>query len=224
MLRAITIVALLSAAGAARAQSDVDPEHKLAWGENIGWLNWRDAGDPAGDEGVRLHPGAGGSDYLSGFVWAENVGWINLGDGSPDGGDAYGNTDGADTGVNIDPDGTLRGLGWGENIGWVNFDTEAALGAFGQHARMDAAAGRLRGYAWGENVGWINLDHHEHYVGFVLACPPDFNGDGLVDTRDVLAFLNAWSSGDPRADFNGDGLVDTRDVLAFLNAWTAGCA
>jgi YVTN family beta-propeller protein len=25
------------------------------------------------------------------------------------------------------------------------------------------------------------------------------------------------------ADFNGDAVIDTRDVLAFLNAWTAGC-
>ncbi|HZW11302.1 MAG TPA: GC-type dockerin domain-anchored protein [Phycisphaerales bacterium] len=55
------------------------------------------------------------------------------------------------------------------------------------------------------------------------ACAPDFNGDGLVDTRDVIAFLNAWSAGDQSADFNGDGVIDTRDVIAFLNAWTAGC-
>ncbi len=54
-------------------------------------------------------------------------------------------------------------------------------------------------------------------------CAPDFNGDGSVDTRDVLAFLNAWNADDPRADFNGDGAIDTRDVLAFLNDWNSGC-
>ncbi|MCC7387249.1 MAG: hypothetical protein IT431_00625 [Phycisphaerales bacterium] len=54
-------------------------------------------------------------------------------------------------------------------------------------------------------------------------CPADFNTDGEVNTLDVLAFLNAWSSGDPRGDFNGDGAVNTLDVLAFLNAWSAGC-
>jgi 6-phosphogluconolactonase (cycloisomerase 2 family) len=54
-------------------------------------------------------------------------------------------------------------------------------------------------------------------------CPADFNGDGVVDTQDVLAFLNAWAAGDDSADFNGDGAVDTLDVLAFLNAWNAGC-
>lgn len=55
------------------------------------------------------------------------------------------------------------------------------------------------------------------------ACAADFNGDGVVNTLDVLAFLNAWNSGGSGADFNGDGVIDTRDVLAFLNAWSAGC-
>ena len=54
-------------------------------------------------------------------------------------------------------------------------------------------------------------------------CPADFNADGQVNTLDVLAFLNAWSAGDPAADFNDDGTVNTLDVLAFLNAWSAGC-
>jgi subtilisin family serine protease len=54
-------------------------------------------------------------------------------------------------------------------------------------------------------------------------CAPDVNGDGRVDTQDVLAFLNLWAAGDARADFNTDGLIDTRDVLSFLNAWAAGC-
>ncbi len=54
-------------------------------------------------------------------------------------------------------------------------------------------------------------------------CPADFNNDGAVNTLDVLAFLNAWSAGDPSADFNGDGSINTLDVLAFLNAWSTGC-
>lgn len=61
----------------------------------------------------------------------------------------------------------------------------------------------------------------------ILSLPPvcqaDFNDDGAVDSRDVIAFLNAWAAGDPRADTNGDGTVDTSDVLAFLNLWAAGC-
>ena len=54
-------------------------------------------------------------------------------------------------------------------------------------------------------------------------CIADFNGDGNVNTQDVLAFLNAWAAGDASADINGDGSVNTQDVLAFLNLWNAGC-
>jgi carboxypeptidase T len=53
--------------------------------------------------------------------------------------------------------------------------------------------------------------------------PSDFNMDSQTDTLDVLAFLNAWAAGDPRADFNNDGAINTLDMLAFLNAWAAGC-
>ena len=54
-------------------------------------------------------------------------------------------------------------------------------------------------------------------------CVADFNGDGDVNTQDVLSFLNAWNAGDSSADVNGDGNVNTQDVLEFLNLWNAGC-
>ncbi|HZW09747.1 MAG TPA: S8 family serine peptidase [Phycisphaerales bacterium] len=55
------------------------------------------------------------------------------------------------------------------------------------------------------------------------ACVADFNGDGTVDTQDVLSFLNAWNADDGSADVNGDGTINTQDVLSFLNLWNAGC-
>jgi len=60
-------------------------------------------------------------------------------------------------------------------------------------------------------------------ISNAVHCTPDFNGDGDVNTLDVLAFLNAWTASDADADFNGDGEVNTLDVLAFLNAWNIGC-
>ena len=57
----------------------------------------------------------------------------------------------------------------------------------------------------------------------VYDCLGDWNGDGSVNTLDVLAFLNDWAAGNLDADINGDGAVNTLDVLAFLNAWNAGC-
>ena len=54
-------------------------------------------------------------------------------------------------------------------------------------------------------------------------CPADFNADGVRNTLDAIAFLNAWAAGDDSGDTDGNGKIDTRDVLAFLNAWNAGC-
>ncbi|MDQ7013094.1 MAG: GC-type dockerin domain-anchored protein [Planctomycetota bacterium] len=61
------------------------------------------------------------------------------------------------------------------------------------------------------------------FASLTISCPADRNNDGVVDTRDVILFLNQWSSGMAVADFNGDGVVDTRDVVAYLNAYAAGC-
>ena len=54
-------------------------------------------------------------------------------------------------------------------------------------------------------------------------CPPDFNGDTVVNSQDFIAFLNAFVAGDPSADFNGDGIVNSQDFIAFLNAFVIGC-
>lgn len=59
--------------------------------------------------------------------------------------------------------------------------------------------------------------------GFDPECEANYNADCVVNTQDVLAFLNDWVIGDPKADFNQDGTVNTLDVLSFLNRWVAGC-
>ncbi|MBK7406167.1 MAG: hypothetical protein IPJ41_16565 [Phycisphaerales bacterium] len=215
-LRTTMLLASLAAAPALAQDSNISPTNKWSWGENLGWMNWHDAGSPAGSQGVRIQ-----DTFLSGFVWAENVGWINLGDGTPGLGSSYGNTSGSDAGVNIGQGGILSGLAWGENVGWINFDTAPTLQQYGQHARFDFGSGRFRGYAWGENVGWINLDDDEHFVAQL--CPSDWNGDGVVNTQDFIAYLNDWAPKHARADVNGDGTVNTQDFILFLNMWASGC-
>lgn len=66
-------------------------------------------------------------------------------------------------------------------------------------------------------------------AGFVMrgavpgACDAaDINDDGVVNTGDVLTYLNLWTAGNPAADWNGDGTVNTQDVSGFLNSWV-GC-
>jgi hypothetical protein len=48
-------------------------------------------------------------------------------------------------------------------------------------------------------------------------CPWDFDGDGDVDTADLLHLLGAW--GTPDGDVDGDGDTDTADLLALLAHW-----
>ena len=233
------VMALTLGAGAALAQSNVDSINKLAWSENAGWINFRDAGQPVGEDGVRIDGG-----ILSGFAWGENIGWINFGDGTPGSSMGYGNTTGADFGVNLDmPTGNLFGLAWGENVGWINFSW--ATGGNPNRPRLEA--GRLRGYAWGENIGWVNLDlgADGQYVAFdtLPRCLADIAGggpdamdpDGTVDGSDFIAFVNSFGIGDAAVDAHADvagggvdalepdGTIDGSDFIAFINAFAAGC-
>jgi len=57
----------------------------------------------------------------------------------------------------------------------------------------------------------------------VSECVGDFNADGVVNTIDLILFLNAWNAQEPAADMNRDGLINTADVVAFLNLWSYGC-
>jgi hypothetical protein len=217
--------ALLTLAGAASpalAQlSNVHFDNKHCWGENIGFLDWHDAGSPQGAQGVRLLPAADpGSSILSGFIWGENVGWISVGDGAPDSGPLYSLTVGPDTGVNVAPDGSLSGYAWGENIGWINFGG-GAMATPPQPARFDTPTRRLYGYAWGENVGWINLNDANVYVAFL--CPADFNGDGFVTGDDFDEFTALYDAGDPGADVNGDGFANGDDFDYYTQHFDAGC-
>ena len=51
----------------------------------------------------------------------------------------------------------------------------------------------------------------------------DVNGDGVVDTNDLLAVLAAWGPCEPPCseDINNDGQVDVNDVLVLIAAWSA---
>jgi hypothetical protein len=52
-----------------------------------------------------------------------------------------------------------------------------------------------------------------------VGCSADINGDGAVETHDLLLLLGAWGSGDVTADLDGDGIVNVPDLLLLLGKW-----
>jgi subtilisin family serine protease len=54
-------------------------------------------------------------------------------------------------------------------------------------------------------------------------CPPDLNGDSLLDFFDFLAFLNLFDAENPGADWDGNGVFDFFDFLAYVNSFNDGC-
>src|SRR5436190_671485 len=118
MRRSILILAItLGLAGAANADTTIDPVNRYAWAANTGFTDWR----PSTTEGVNIS-----ANFCSGFIYAANVGWIKMGAGTPANGTNYSNTSATDFGVNC-PAGAageknLRGFAYGANIGWVNFE------------------------------------------------------------------------------------------------------
>ncbi len=206
------LLPILAISSLAPAQSNIDSINKFSWSENCGWMNWRDAGSPAGTAGVML-----AGTYASGAVWCENIGWVRLGT-TPANGTSFSNLSAADFGVNILPNQLLGGFAWSENTGWINFGPFSSLPA-NQQARL--SSGRLWGYAWGENIGWINMNDSTRFVG--LHCRADFNQDGVVDFFDYLDFVDAFSAAHPSSDFNSDTVIDFFDYLDFVDAFSAGC-
>ncbi len=187
-LLALAAAATSAAPATALAQNSIDPVNKFCWAENIGWINWRDAGSPAGSEGVRFV-----YTYLTGFAWSENTGFVNFGQGPADG-VTYVNTTGADFGVNHDENtGYLSGYAWSENVGWINF-SGGALATPANPARISVdSPRRLQGFAWAENVGWINLDVavEGQYV-LTNPCVLDYNRDGSLNPDDLGDFITDY--------------------------------
>ena len=193
------LVLALLVTGSAPADTTIDSAAAFAWGGNVGEFNWR----PSLADGVST-----GEYVCSGKVWAANAGWINLGSGAPANGIRYQNNDGADFGVNLLPDGSLRGLAWGANIGWVNFE---AMG----NARIDFATGILSGYAWAANAGWLTLDDGgSHFVATTQIAPgADTDTDGITDVWELegAVDLNTFTLD---GDADSDGIPDVAEYAA----------
>ena len=207
--RFLTLAAVLLGCTLARADSTIDPANAFAWAANLGELNWRPS----------LADGAVTGEYVcSGKIWSANTGWINLGSGTPANEIRYQNLDGADFGVNLLADGSLRGLAWAANVGWINFEATG-------NPRLDFATGALRGYAWGANIGWVTLEASGAHSLVTLAIPasPDTDGDGIADAweREHAGNLTALSR---NGDADRDGISDLLEYAADSNPFNGADA
>ncbi len=95
-VKSLLLTLLLLPADTGAQDSTIADNDALLWAANTGWILPRHS-CPAPNSGLRCTDGC-----LGGFVWSANCGWINFGDGTPANGLRYANTDGSDSGVNLD--------------------------------------------------------------------------------------------------------------------------
>lgn len=79
------------------ATGTITNSNAYAWGENIGWINFKANGGNVTVTDTKI----------TGFAWSPNYGWINL---SPTNG-----------GVTNTTSGQLGGYAWSSSLGWINF-------------------------------------------------------------------------------------------------------
>jgi hypothetical protein len=62
----------------------------------------------------------------------------------------------------------------------------------------------------------------EEYDTGLTPSQPDFNGDGLVDIKDLIRLIESWGQDDPTIDIAppfGDGIVDVLDLELLMSYW-----
>lgn len=62
--------------------------------------------------------------------------------------------------------------------------------------------------------GEVNISDNVYIDGTVTIVwwPPDVNGDGRIDIRDIAAVAKYFGGSNPMVDFNSDGKIDIRDI------------
>ncbi len=164
----VTFILCILISGGLTYAGNIDPNHKCAYGENIGWVNL----EPTSGPGVTVADAE-----VTGYAWAENVGWIKM---DPE----YG-------GVVNDGNGNLSGDAWGENTGWISFSCEdsGTCGDVEYGVTVDPCDGTFSGCAWGENTGWISFEA-DGPVSFEITTSwrLDTDTDGIPDCSDETPF------------------------------------
>jgi N-acetylneuraminic acid mutarotase len=75
----------------------------------------------------------------------------------------------------------------------------------------------------GALVSNVAVSTVEEYDTGLSVLSPDFNGDGIVDIKDLLRLIESWGQDDPLIDIApppfGDGVVDALDLELLMSYW-----
>jgi len=181
---------------------NIDPYNdgsKYAYGENVGWFNFK----PSQGSGVSVYAGK-----ISGYVWQENIGWINLSPAS------YG-------GVTYDSQWNLSGYAWSENLGWINFNPTVP-GDTTPYGVVIDSQGNFSGWAWGENIGWIHFGSTTPIVYQVTVCVVSMDDLAHFAQQWLMSSPDS-GTGFLAADLNHNNQVDFVDYSIFSSAWRDFC-
>ncbi len=106
---------------------------------------------------------------------------------------------------------------------WASFfDAADESGISRLYGGIHIPADDVKGRILGANIGPIAFEHAITYFGTPeTPCPPDLNGDGLVNGADLSEVLAMWGSTcvDCPADLDGSGTVDGADLTIVLGSW-----
>jgi len=174
----------------------INSTNRLAYGANIGWIDWRHD----------TNSGAVIGEYVcSGYIYAANIGWIHLGSNAPANGIRYQNNSATDYGVNHDWQGNLRGFAYGANIGWINFEANGS-------PRVDLKTGKFGGYIYSANCGWISLSNLVAFLQTDTIANGQADANGLPIAWQLEHF--GHSGVDPNGDPDRDGMSNEQEYLA----------
>ena len=85
---------------------------------------------------------------------------------------------------------------------------DAGFGEVGIGADCDSEQNRTTIFRWVEVIGTE--------VGEPIV---DFNGDGTVDSADLLRLIASWGQKDPAANLDRNGVVDKKDLEVLMDYW-----
>ncbi|MEZ6317757.1 MAG: beta-propeller fold lactonase family protein [Phycisphaerales bacterium] len=130
-----------------------------------------------------------------------------------------------DTGYSFDVglQGTLQGMGTLGGLLFACDDSTAIDGVAGAYSfTIDGGTGDFAPTP-GAPVLTEGVSPNDIATWAGAPCPPDINGDGVLNLDDINLFADAFTAGDLLADADGNGILNLDDVNLFAAGFLAGC-